>query len=110
MFPPAVKEGWSPPGGIDGGRRDIESEDSPAPEVTEPEMVRAIKKLGAKNTAPGPDSVPGRAWILAIEAFGERLRGLFTECLRQGKFPEMWKVAKLVLLRKADRPEDAPSA
>lgn len=41
---------------------------------------------------------------------GDRLKRLFTNCLRTGQFPEKWKIGKLVLLRKAGRLAESPSA
>jgi len=55
--------------------------------VTEMELVRAIRRLRAKNTAPEPDGIPGRAWVLALGVLGDRLRRLFTACLQSGQFP-----------------------
>lgn len=79
--------------------------------VTEQELDRAVKRLRARNTAPGPDGIPGRAWVLALSAgLGDRLRRLFDGCLRIGVFPKEWKEAKLVLLKKDGRPVDSPSA
>jgi hypothetical protein len=79
--------------------------------VTSEELDRAVRRLGAKNTAPGPDGIPGRAWVMALAAgLGDRLRQLFTSCLRVGVFPSGWKVAKMVLLMKNGRPVDSPSA
>ncbi|KAJ8735628.1 hypothetical protein PYW07_007248 [Mythimna separata] len=34
--------------------------------ITESELDRAVRRMGARNTAPGPDGIPGRAWVLAI--------------------------------------------
>ncbi|CAH2215577.1 jg26658, partial [Pararge aegeria aegeria] len=78
-------------------------------EVSEKELDRAVKRLAKRNTAPGPDGIPGRAWILALEALGKRLRGLFNSCLRSGVFPSDWKKARLVLLKKKGRSIDSPS-
>ena len=80
------------------------------PPVTEAELDAAVLRLRAKNTAPGLDGIPGRAWVLAASALGDRLRRLFTACLEQGRVPLAWKTGKLVLLRKVGRPVDAPSA
>lgn len=80
------------------------------PPVTATELSGAVKRLQAKRTAPGPDGVPGRAWVLAMSALGDRLRQLFNECLKTGLFPPQWKVGRLVLLRKEGRPVDSPSA
>jgi len=35
--------------------------DPGVPEITRDELDRAVRRMGAKNTAPGPDGVPGRA-------------------------------------------------
>ena len=80
------------------------------PPVTPEELEAAVSRLRAKNTAPGPDGIPGRAWVLAVQALGDRLRGLFTACLEQGRIPPEWKTGRLVLLRKVGRPSDSPSA
>lgn len=85
-------------------------EDSGAPEITEVEMRVAVQRLRAKNTAPGPDGIPGRACALAIKFLGPKIRGLFDACLDQGRFPKQWKEGRLVLLRKEGRSVDSPSA
>lgn len=89
-----------------------EFEANNVPEVTEAELKFAISKLQAKTTAPGPDGIPGRVWVLALkpELLLPRVRALFNECLSQGLVPRRWKTGKLVLLRKEGRPVDSPSA
>ena len=60
--------------------------------VTPEELDRAVRRLRARNTAPGPDGIPGRALVLALEAgLGDRLRRLFNSCFRSGVFPSGWK-------------------
>ncbi|CAK1595574.1 unnamed protein product [Parnassius mnemosyne] len=78
--------------------------------VTVEELDRAISRLKVRNTAPGPDGIPGRALVLSLAALGNRLRQLFTSCLRCAKFPTAWKEARLVLLKKDGRAADSPSA
>lgn len=78
-------------------------------EVSEGELAAAVLRMRAKNTAPGPDGIPGRAWVLAQDALEPRLRELFSRCMREGRFPRRWKEGKLVLLRKEGRPVDEPS-
>ncbi|XP_026324446.1 uncharacterized protein LOC113233538 [Hyposmocoma kahamanoa] len=79
--------------------------------ITDEELDRAVRRLGARNTAPGPDGVPGRAWVLALHArLGNHMRRLFTSCLRSGVFPSGWKSARMVLIKKEGRPADSPSA
>ena len=66
---------------------DDDDDDDDAPEVTEVEMRVAVRRLSAKNTAPGPDGLPGKAWVLALKTLGPRLRGLLSACLERGQFP-----------------------
>ncbi|CAK1580084.1 unnamed protein product [Parnassius mnemosyne] len=90
---------------------DSPEEESPdVPEVTQAETRAAVLRLRAKNTAPGPDGVPGRSLVLALKELEPQLRGLFTSCLEQGQLPSVWKEGRLVLLRKEGRPVDSPSA
>ncbi|CAK1585253.1 unnamed protein product [Parnassius mnemosyne] len=79
-------------------------------EVTVEELDRAVTRLRARNTAPGPDGIPGQALVLSLVALGNRLRQLFNSCLRSAKFPTAWKEARLVFLKKEGRAADSPSA
>lgn len=76
-------------------------------EVSKSELEQAVNRLSARNTAPGPDGIPGRVWVLTQDVLGNRLRQLFNG---NGMFPAIWKEARLVLLKKEGRPEDSPSA
>lgn len=90
---------------------DVRDADTDVPEVTDIEMRMAVLRLQSKKTAPGPDGIPGRAWVLALRSgLGQRLCELFEACLQQGRFPGPWKTGRLVLLRKEGRPADSPSA
>ncbi|KAM3960856.1 putative 115 kDa protein in type-1 retrotransposable element R1DM [Aphomia sociella] len=80
------------------------------PSVTLAELGIAVDKLRGVNKAPGPDGIPGRALVVALDALGDRLRTLFTSCLESGQFPRDWKTGRLVLLRKPGRLEDSPSS
>ncbi|XP_020285269.1 uncharacterized protein LOC109855432 [Pseudomyrmex gracilis] len=72
--------------------------------ATEEEMIMAIQKMGKKNTAPGPDGIPDRVWVLALGPLRNRFRQLLTGCLRAGWFPSR------EVGRKDRRPADLPSA
>ena len=63
--------------------------DLPAP-VTPAKMSAAVKKLSAKNTAPGPDGVPGKAMSLALTVLGEKLAEIFNKCLCEGTVTRCW--------------------
>jgi hypothetical protein len=78
-------------------------------EITEEELGEAVKKMASRNVAPGPDGIPGRIWALTYHLMAPRLRYLFNRCLAEGKYPKIWKTARLVLLRKEGRPPDSPS-
>lgn len=81
------------------------------PRISDVEMGAAILRARSKRTAPGPDGVPARALALALEAaLEDRLRELFDACLTSRRFPKAWKEGRLVLLQKAGRPLESPSA
>jgi len=84
--------------------------DPEVPEITRDELDRAVRRMAAKNTVPGPDGVPGRILAFALGALGEKLRRYFNELLSHGWFLKEWKEGFLVLLRKEGRPADSPSA
>lgn len=48
--------------------------------------------------------------LKAEGVLGERLRALLTACLERGRFPNIWKMGNLVLLRKEGKPAESPSA
>jgi len=58
--------------------------DPGVPEITRDELDRAVKRMGAKNTASGPDGVPGRVLVFVMSALGEKLRNYFNELLSHG--------------------------
>jgi len=77
--------------------------------VTDEELLDAVKWMRAKQRAPGPSGVSGRAWAAAGGVIASHLRQIFDDCLRCGVFPKPWRRAKLVLLRKDGKPADSPS-
>lgn len=91
--PPVVTGGWDP-----------------AFEVTSEEMELIICRLRSKKAAPGPDGLSGRFLAHTFAMLGNRLQSLYTNCLREGCFPHIWKTARLVLLQKEGRPVNSPSA
>jgi len=78
-------------------------------EVSEEELRGVVRRMREKNAAPGPNGVPGKIWTLATKYIGEGLRHLFSRCLREGVFPPVWRRAKLVLLRKENKPANTPA-
>ncbi|XP_062524467.1 uncharacterized protein LOC134198853 [Bombyx mori] len=109
LFPSAPEIPFVPPvmsSARDGAWAEEEDDVSPA------EFDAAVEKMKLKRTAPGPDGIPNRAWALALKmegGLGPVLRGLFSRCLREGRFPAIWKKGRLVLIPKEGRPRDQPS-
>jgi len=77
--------------------------------VQDEELRNAVKRMKAKNKAPGPSGVPGRAWAASGVVLAGHIRQLFDGCLSGGVFPQPWRRAKLVLLRKEGKPADSLS-
>jgi hypothetical protein len=57
-------------------------------EVTDDELLDATKRMASRDVARGPDGVPGR---VCAESIGIR---------KEGVYPQAWRTAKLVLLKK----------
>jgi len=82
---------------------------TPVPPITPQELERAGKRLKA-GKAPGPDGIPNEVLKIAIKLQPQMFLKTFNSCLEEGTFPRQWKQARLVLLRKGDKPEDLPSS
>jgi len=54
------------------------------------ELSRAVRRIRSRK-ASGPDGIPGKIWVRALDFLGAYLGHLFTECLRIGQFPQQWK-------------------
>lgn len=59
--------------------------------ISEMELTAAIRKMSARNAAPGPDNVHGKLVALAYGVIGSKIRRILTRCLREGIFPSLWK-------------------
>ncbi|CAG4927182.1 unnamed protein product [Colias eurytheme] len=85
--------------------------DEPFSDVSLAELKAAVDRLKRKTTTPGPDGVHGKVLSLALShGLDQRFCNLLTECLKSGRFPERWKMGRLVLLKKSGKPADSPSA
>lgn len=60
--------------------------------------------------APGPDGIQARLVAEAHRCAEATYRGLYEGCLRAGKFPDRWKVARVVLLKKDGKPDGEASS
>lgn len=70
--------------------------------VRDDEFAEAIRRVS--NVAPGPDGITGNILKLAAPHIGYCLMACYNRCLREGIFPQIWKMARLVLLKKPGRP------
>ena len=76
--------------------------------VTESEVKIAAKKIAIRK-APGLDGVPGLAIKTAALNVSYIFKDTFNACLSEGIFPAQWKIQRLVLLPKGNKPPDEPS-
>lgn len=70
--------------------------------VTDSELKEATIKLNANKKAPGPDGIYGGIVKAVVPFLGESIKCCFNQCLKEGKFPANWKMARLVLLKKGN--------
>lgn len=107
LFPPPIQnsELWTesqlPEEGSSSWRDDFK--------VTTAELKSAVKKMTSKNAAPGPSGIPAKIWAIVIPEMAEEIKETFTDCLRKGIFPSIWKRSKLILLRKPGKPDNQSS-
>ncbi|CAD7080110.1 unnamed protein product [Hermetia illucens] len=79
------------------------------PIVVNEEVLDAAKRLIEKKTL-GPDGIPNIALKVAARTAPDMSAQVFTACLREGEFPEQWKVQKPILIPKAGKPLGDPSS
>jgi len=73
------------------------------------ELRHAANQL-KNSVSPGPDRVPNEVMKILCRSQPEALITLYNKCIDQGRFPKPWKRARLVLLRKGDKPLDEASS
>ncbi|KAK9701516.1 Reverse transcriptase (RNA-dependent DNA polymerase) [Popillia japonica] len=80
------------------------------PRITETEVQDAIKKLKVKK-APGPDNIPSEVIQQLTPVILPPLTNLLDQCLQQGRFPNVWKQADVVIIKKGkDRDSQQPKS
>jgi len=82
----------------------------PAVLFTASEVDSAVERAGSRNKAPGPDGLTGKILWAVHNAHPNILLDLFNSCLRSGTFPAEWKTARVVLLKKGNKPDGVPSS
>lgn len=70
-------------------------------DVTAAEVKRAVWRM-APNKAPGLDGVTGRVLRKAWEVVGDYLVKFYDRCIRDSYFPNVWKLADVVVIIKGD--------
>lgn len=73
------------------------------------ELKAAARSLKSK-IAPGPDGITNETVKAIVAKNPDVLCTVFNTCLATGVFPRPWKNARLVLIRKGDKPLDNPSS
>jgi len=79
------------------------------PAITSTEIIELSNKI-PRGKAPEPDGVPDLIIRNVARHKPEIQRDIFNKCLNGSVFPHSWKIAKLVLLRKGDKPLKDPSS
>lgn len=81
------------------------------PAITREEFDKIVKRT-IKNgkKAPGPDGLLAGLVAEAHQSAEALYRGLYDGCLRTEKFPDRWKVARIVLIKKEGKPDGVASS
>lgn len=78
--------------------------------ISESELCNTIGKK-KRNTAPGPDDITARMWRKVPGRMVEKVIEIMNKLLKEGIFPNKWKVARLVLIPKGKQEDlDIPKA
>lgn len=76
---------------------------------TADDLNKACNKLKAKK-APGPGQIPPEIIKAVAKARPSFVLKVYNQLAENGFFPEIWKRARLILLRKGNKPIDEPSS
>jgi ribonuclease HI len=78
--------------------------------ITEMEITKALK-AAKKRTAPGEDGLPTLVWSHLWPYVSSTVTRIFTASIDLGHYPQQWKAAKIVVLRKPGKSDyTSPSA
>lgn len=70
----------------------------------------AFKHMATRRKVPGPDGLTNSILAAVHQAEPSLIKGMYNRYLEEGVFPDRWKQARLVLLRKGDKPPGEPSS
>lgn len=71
-------------------------------------VYNAIKACKKPNSAPGPDGIKYLVWKKLPGIAVSKLAECFTLCLKEGIYPDIWKVADLILIPKSEHTTQNP--
>ena len=79
------------------------------PKITEAEVRKSIneQKIGR---APGTDEIPGIVYKQTLEIITPSLTKIFNMLLTEGEFPAEWASAKIIFIKKPNKPNHDPTA
>ena len=69
------------------------------------EEIRKAIMSASPHKAPGRDGLPAVVWQHIWPTIGQQMSNLFRECIRVGRIPREWKTARIIPLRKPDKPD-----
>jgi len=72
--------------------------------ITKLEIERALKAMKG-NTAPGEDGLPTLVWKNTWKYISTTVFKIFTASINLGHYPQRWKTAMIVVLRKPGKPD-----
>lgn len=78
---------------------DLQFQGEEDPPITLPELQEVIKNMNLKK-APGPDGIAGIVVQKVFTRHKHILLAILNSCLRLGLFPDKWKEANLIFLKK----------
>ena len=78
---------------------------TPPPPILPTEVSAAIKRL-KRNKAPGNDNITADVLKDVGEAIVQMFTNMFKRCLREGKLPNSWKDASVIIIHKKGDPAD----
>ena len=92
------------PPGVEPNRELQNTQIEDIPKVNAEGIQRAAKRI-ANRKAPGPDEIPAEILKILMLKRPEIFARMTDKILHEGRFPEKWKTAKLVLIPKQGKPD-----
>jgi Reverse transcriptase (RNA-dependent DNA polymerase)/Endonuclease-reverse transcriptase len=79
------------------------------PDFTIEELREVARNIKTKK-APGPDEIPPKVVKIILDSCQDLVLKILNDLLRKQEFPNMWKVARVVLIKKQNKPQNVPSS